>query len=507
MEADPPRGRPARSRLGALVLDARHLVSDQAARPWLLGLLVTSVAGTALAADQAAGGPILARRWNLLLLLGVWAGVWVLALTCVRRLPSRKSVVALILVAGAAIRIASLAGPPTLSDDLYRYSWDGQAQLQGIDPYRYPPDAAALRPLRGPWLWPDAPGCRSLHRPPGCTRINRPAVRTIYPPVAEGWFSVAVALGGGMGSEHKLWQVAGLLTETATLALLALLLARTGRDPRWLALYALCPLPAVEFVNNGHVDGLGIALLLGALLVVARPPGRSACPRPAWHGWVAGGLIGAAALVKLYPGVMIIPVLAAAGMRRRDRLRALAALVAVAAVGYAPHVLAVGVKVLGYLPGYLKEEHYTGQASRFLLLDRLHLPARATDALITVLVLATAAWILRRRPDPAVGAAVLMAVLLLCATPVQPWYGVTLLALAAAGGRPHWTWVVLGGYPYFFAVILAALHVVGIGELSYAAGAALAAGTAVASRRSGRSRGSAPPAGASRTAPPAPVRT
>ncbi|MEW5987940.1 MAG: hypothetical protein AB1791_15005, partial [Chloroflexota bacterium] len=37
---------------------------------------------------------------------------------------------------------------PTLSDDMYRYVWDGRVQAQGISPYRYPPDADELRALR-----------------------------------------------------------------------------------------------------------------------------------------------------------------------------------------------------------------------------------------------------------------------------------------------------------------------------------------------------------------------
>ncbi len=499
---------PGRPRLGpgivALGTGARRLLVDRATRPWMLGLLATSFLGTILAVDQASGGPILARKWSLLVLLAGWAAVWLVALTCVSRLPPQRAVVALVLVAGMAIRVASLAGPPTLSDDLYRYSWDAQAQLHGVDPYRYPPDARALVGLRGPWLWPDAAGCAALHRPPGCTRINRPPVRTIYPPVAEAWFTTVYAIGGGMASRHKLWQVGGLLTETATMALLALLLARRGRDPRWVAVYALCPLPAVELVNNGHVDGLGVALLLGALLVLARPPGpRAHQPRPGWHAWVAGALVGGSALVKLYPAAMIVPVIAAPGMSRRDQARALAAAAAVVVIGYTPHVLAVGVKVLGYLPGYLKEEHYTGAATRYLLLDRLRLPPKGTEALIAVIVIATGAWILRRRPDPAVGSATLMGVLLLCATPVQPWYGMTLLALAAAAARPGWGWVVLAGYPYFFAVILAAMHVVGIGEISFAGGALLAAASGAARRWPRSPPDSAPPDVASKTARPA----
>ena len=49
----------------------------------------------------------------------------------------------------------------------------------------------------------------------------------------------------------------------------------------------------------------------------------------------------------------------------------------VVAVGYLPHVLGVGTKVLGYLPGYLREEDYDA-GGRYLLAGLLGLPAGPT---------------------------------------------------------------------------------------------------------------------------------
>jgi hypothetical protein len=61
-----------------------------------------------------------------------------------------------LLVAGTlAFTGLAVAGHPELSDDLYRYAWDGHVQASGIDPYRYPPDDPRLSGLRDPWLWPD----------------------------------------------------------------------------------------------------------------------------------------------------------------------------------------------------------------------------------------------------------------------------------------------------------------------------------------------------------------
>jgi hypothetical protein len=439
--------------------------------------VVSVVCGVALSASIAWGHPILAARWGLLWRLALWAIVWAVAVGAALRLPSRTALT-LILGAALALRLAALAGPPTTSDDLYRYSWDGRVQAAGVDPYAQPPASLHLASLREGWLWPTDAGCAALHRPPGCTRINRPAERTIYPPVAEAWFA-AVYRFGGVAERHKLWQVAGLLTDMATVGLLVVALGRVGRDPRWVALYALSPIPVLEIVNNGHVDGLAIFLVVGALTVAA---GSSTETR---RDISVGLLLGLAALVKLYPALLVVAVFGLAVSRpRRSLARAATAATALAAVAYLPHVAAVGWRVVGYLPGYLKEEHYN-QGGRFLLAGLAGLPGPATTALAIGALLGTVGWVAWRRPGFPQAVAVLLGALFLTTTPVQPWYATSLVAVAALTAWPWWVAVALAGYPYFFAVILDYPHAVGLGRASF--GTALvvvaAAGRAASLRR------------------------
>ena len=478
---------------------------------WLAIFVVASTAGFVLSAAVASGRPILASRWSLLWQLAVWAVAWMVAVVAAFHLPRRTAVVAT-LVAGTALRLAALAGPPTTSDDLYRYSWDGRVQVAGIDPYRDAPASATLAGLREPWLWPDAAGCAAIHRPAGCTRINRPGERTIYPPVAEAWFAAVYRIAG-VGSRYKAWQVAGLLTELGVLALLPVTLRRWGRDPRWVALYALCPVPVLEVVNNGHVDGLAVLFLLAALAVVARSsaassrrqdggpgaepvsgppagvgPSRHREPTARMAGGeptvlLAGVLIGAAALVKLYPAVLVLALVGMGTRRWVPVVRAGATAAAVVALAYAEHVARVGLHVLGYLPGYLSEEHYS-TGGRFLLASLGRVPAGSAAAVSATFVGAACAWVWWRRPAAPAGAALLLGAVLLAASPVQPWYAVSLVAVATVAGRPWWAGVALAGYPYFFAVILADRHAAGIGEIAYAAAlAAAVVGAGIAARR------------------------
>jgi Glycosyltransferase family 87 len=424
--------------------------------------VAATLVGVAYAGAIATSRPALLTNWSILWRLAGWAAAWVVATVAALRLP-RRGAVALIVVASVLVRLAALAGPPTTSDDLYRYGWDGRVQAAGVDPYRYPPAAPQLAHLREGWLFPGVAGCAALHRPTPCTRINRPEDRTIYPPVAEAWFAAVYRLSG-IGARHKAWQVAGLLVDLVTVGLLVVALRRWGGDERWVALYALCPAVVLELVNNAHVDGLAIALVVGALIVARPPPGVRSF---VWRDVVTGLLIGAAALVKVYPATLLLPLV---GLPRphpwRSLARAAAAAAALGGLAYLPHVLAVGSKVVGYLPGYLKEEHYN-KGGRFLLAGALGLHGNLATAAAVSAVAAAAAWVAWRKPPLPRGAVVLLGTILLATTPVQPWYAVALVALAAVAARPHWAAVTAAGYPYYFAVIVASRHQVGIGRASY----------------------------------------
>src|SRR5215471_16784475 len=71
-------------------------------------------------------------------------------------------------------RLSLLFAPPYLSDDIYRYIWDGRVQAAGINPYRYAPTDPALERLRDNKIY---------------SRINHNYAPTMYPPAAEAiWF-------------------------------------------------------------------------------------------------------------------------------------------------------------------------------------------------------------------------------------------------------------------------------------------------------------------------------
>lgn len=365
----------------------------------------------------------LRHQWfgSILQTESVAVALFAVALLGIFGYPGRRALL-VVVAGGLLLQLAALGAGPVSSDDVNRYVWDGKVQLAGIDPYRYPPSAPQLDRLRGDTLFYRGPASCNWKLPDGrCSKVNRPDVRTIYPPVAEGTFTLARLASLGCSDGPFPLQLLAALGSLAVSVLLARR-ARAGGLPAWtVAMWAWCPVTAVELANNGHIDWLAALASAGALVAYRhRRPG------------LAGGLLGAAIATKLYPALLL------PAMLRRHPVRVLGAAIGLVAISYLPHVLAVGGAVIGYLPGYLKEEDYTN-GGRFLLLAKLIPHAGLTAAAVAIL-LAVAGWAAwRADPDrPEQAGVLLVGVGLLVATPSYSWYAVSLLVLVAMTARVEW---------------------------------------------------------------------
>ena len=106
-----------------------------------------------------------------------------LVLFFLRRTPTTRALFLGVLLAGVLLRILFLPFAPVLSDDIYRYVWDGRVAMSGINPFAFAPQAEELRHLRDAAIWP---------------LINHPTVPTIYPPAAQLVFQLNALRGGGI---------------------------------------------------------------------------------------------------------------------------------------------------------------------------------------------------------------------------------------------------------------------------------------------------------------------
>ncbi|MFF5701120.1 glycosyltransferase 87 family protein [Streptomyces sp. NPDC012794] len=404
-----------------------------------------------------------------------YAACWVLfavALLALRQVSARH--VAWLIAAGAvAVTVTGLMGPPRTSTDSYRYAWDGRVQSAGVSPYDHTPQDPALARLRDPWLFPTGAACTGPDLAPvpptegtrHCTRINRPAVHTIYPPVAEAYF-LAVDRLSPAGARHKPLQIGAALVSLGVTGALLLILRRRGDDLRKAAYWAWCPAVPVEAVNNAHVDVLGVLLAVAGLgLVASRALTRRA----------AGGvLIGAAIATKLMPAVVLPGALS--GVRRvRDAAVVLLPATAFVVLAYFPYVLLSHGSVFGYLGGYVEEEGYddASAGSRYSLL-RLVLPGTWAFPVLLAIVAGVCLYVMWRGDPrrPWSGALLITGWSFVLLTPGYSWYALLLIALVALDGRWEWLGIPLAGAAVY--VLAPTLHFQpSLSNIAYGAAAAL----------------------------------
>ena len=258
--------------------------------------------------------------------------IYLLAVWIIFHARSSRSTLVLVIVFAALFRLSILFAPPYLSDDIYRYVWDGRVQATGVNPYRYIPADEALAPLRDQQIYP---------------KINRrDYAPTIYPPGAQIIYFLATRV-----SEHVTWmKVVMLGFEALTIWALLLLLASFNLPRQRVLIYAWHPLLVWEIAGSGHVEAAAIAFVVLALLARRRR----------WEA-VAGAALAGATLIKLFP-VVLLPAL----YRRWGwKLPVVFGLTII--IAYLPY-LSVGVKgVLGFLPGYAQEEGLQNGTQFYLL--------------------------------------------------------------------------------------------------------------------------------------------
>ena len=272
--------------------------------------------------------------------------------------PTDRYTFPIILSFALACRLATLFADPVLSSDIYRYVWDGIVQHAGINPYRYIPADPHLTFLR------DASEGNIY------PAINRKEyAHTIYPPVAQMLFWATTWISPTITCMKTVMILFEGLTLWTTIRLLRLL----GRPREQAILYAWCPLLVWEIAGSGHLDAAAMGFTGLALLF--RYQQRRA---------LTGLFLGLAVLTKFYPLVLFPalylrrPDVDPVTGQRRTFLQTLdwrmpAVMLALAIPAYAIYS-SVGLRVFGFLGGYVQEEGMANGTRYFLLEQAQHLP-------------------------------------------------------------------------------------------------------------------------------------
>jgi hypothetical protein len=214
-------------------------------------------------------------RGSYLLEIFFWLpfAIYLLAIWWISRTPGQtdfKQTSALVLLFALVFQVTLLFSSSPLSDDIYRYYWDGKVFSHGINPYTYSPDAEQLQPLIDT-NW---------------EKLQNVNVHTFYPPVSQLFFAAAYLI---TPSPFTL-RLFSVLFSLISVGVLILILKELGLDGRYSIVYAWSPLVTIEFANSGHIDCLAVLFTLLSFLALLR--GKKV---------LSSAALGLGVLAKFYP--------------------------------------------------------------------------------------------------------------------------------------------------------------------------------------------------------------
>ncbi len=185
------------------------------------------------------------------------------------------------IAAAILFRLIFIVSTPLLSDDYFRFVWDGHLLNAGINPYLYLPSELMQEGIES-----IAGITQELY-----AQLNSPDYYSVYPPVSQAIFWLAVKLSpDSMAGSILIMRLLVMVAEVLNMLLLWRLLRKTGLPDNYTLLYALNPLVILELTGNLHFEVFMILFVLLGLYQLCYQ-------RAIWAGLAFGLAIG----IKLLP--------------------------------------------------------------------------------------------------------------------------------------------------------------------------------------------------------------
>jgi glycosyl transferase family 87 len=178
------------------------------------------------------------------------------------------------LALSALWRVPFFLKPIAAHDDLRRYVWDGRMQHLGRNPYT---------------SIPNDPDLAGLHTDE-TLGVNNSGITSPYPAGAQLFFRVVTAIS----ETNFAFKIVFVGCDFLVVILLLKILQQCNQPLHWILLYAWHPAVATEIAGAGHLDILGVLLLLVSFLALLRS-----------QRTMAAIALAAAISIKLLPLVLI----------------------------------------------------------------------------------------------------------------------------------------------------------------------------------------------------------
>ncbi|MFD2516975.1 polyprenol phosphomannose-dependent alpha 1,6 mannosyltransferase MptB [Salinimicrobium flavum] len=191
-------------------------------------------------------------RTDLIKLFGLYGALFFLSW---KLLQLEKDNFKLLFGAAIVFRLIFLFAMPNLSQDFYRFIWDGKLMLQGINPYLVTPDEFITNP--------PIEGAKTLYNSMGELSAGNP---TNYPPLNQLFFALAALLGGnsiiGAVVSLRLFIIAA---DVGIYYFGRNLLKKLNLPENRIFWYLLNPFIIIELTGNLHFEGVMVLFLLASL--------------------------------------------------------------------------------------------------------------------------------------------------------------------------------------------------------------------------------------------------
>ncbi len=301
---------------------------------------------------------------------------------------------------------------PSLSDDVYRYVWDGALVNHGVNPYQYAPGAPEL----------------SAYRDAIYERVNHKDIGTPYGPI----MMLASAAAEQFAHSIHAMKILFLVFDGLVILLLLRLLDMACKPRSHVLLYAWNPLAVVEIAGSGHNDILAVFLMLASLYLLLSEHARVA------------SFAAMSAVAAKYFSLLFLP----AVWKRLGPSKWFIAPLALA-LFFGPFY--------PYLDQHLASVFKVGTAWRFndgafALLNFITGSPTISKAIAAATFAAVAVTIYRRDMPPLKGAMWLIGSALLLTSTLHPWYLLWLLPFLCF--YPQRAWILFTG------LVMLSYHVV-----------------------------------------------
>jgi hypothetical protein len=185
------------------------------------------------------------------------------------------------LYAAILLRASLFFAIPMLSDDFYRFIWDGRLLASGYHPFAQVPSYYVENNISVPGI------DQSLY-----SKLNSKNYFTIYPPVAQFIFWISATCSSSIHGSLLVMKLLVLLSEIGSIVLICKILDHFKLPSARILIYALNPLVILELMGNVHLEAVMIFFFLLS-----------------FHFLVRGKLLPAAFMFAISICVKLIPIL------------------------------------------------------------------------------------------------------------------------------------------------------------------------------------------------------